>query len=104
MANIINSTDFDNLMAKKGTALVDFYADWCGPCKMMAPVVDALAEKMKGKADVVKVNVDKESALANKFGVISIPCFVFFKNGEKVDTLIGGQPDNKLEETLNKYL
>lgn len=104
MANIINTNDFETLLAKKGTLLVDFYADWCGPCKMMSPIVEALSQKMKGKADVVKVNVDREASLANKFGVVSIPCFIFFKNGEKVDTLIGGQPENKLEETLSKYL
>lgn len=84
--------------------LIDFYADWCGPCKMMAPVVESIAEKYAGKAKVGKVNVDEQEELAAKFGVMSIPTFVFIKNGQKVNQAIGGMPSAKLEEMLEAIL
>lgn len=84
--------------------LIDFYADWCGPCKMMAPVVESIAEKYAGKAKVGKVNVDEQEELAAKFGVMSIPTFVFIKNGQKVNQAIGGMTSAKLEEMLEAIL
>ena len=72
MAKIITKNEFDDAV-KEGVVLVDFYADWCGPCKMLAPVLDELAEDMKGRASVVKVNVDTETELAQKYQVSRIP-------------------------------
>ena len=84
--------------------LVDFYADWCGPCKMMAPLVHQLAEEYAGKAKIGKVNVDQNIELAQKYRVMSIPTFVFFKNGEAVKTVVGGMSKNELASQIDAEL
>ena len=84
--------------------LIDFYADWCGPCKMMAPVVEKLAEKYEGKVKVGKVNSDDEPELAQMFQVMSIPNFVIIKDGKVVDRVIGAVPQQALEEKLDAQL
>lgn len=84
--------------------LVDFYADWCGPCKMMGPVVEKLAEEMAGQAKVGKLNVDDEGALAQQYRVVSIPTFLIFKNGEVVDTMVGAMSAAALKEKLLKAM
>ena len=84
--------------------LVDFYADWCGPCKMMMPVVEKMAEKYDGKIKVGKVNSDEESSLAAKYNIMSIPSFLFFKNGELVDTTTGAMPADVLAGKLDSLL
>lgn len=84
--------------------LIDFYADWCGPCKMMSPVVEELAKEYAGKAKVAKINVDQESEIAEKYGVMSIPNFVFIKNGKLVDQQIGATAKAKLVQKLDKLI
>lgn len=84
--------------------LVDFYADWCGPCKMMMPVVEKMAEKYDGKIKVGKINSDDESALAAKYNIMSIPSFLLFKNGEVVETLTGAMPADVLAGKLDSLL
>ncbi|MBK1834584.1 thioredoxin [Roseibacillus ishigakijimensis] len=71
--------------------LVDFWAEWCGPCKSVAPIIDAVAGEVEGKAKVGKVNIDEAGELAQKYNVQSIPTFLFFKNGEVVDTIVGAR-------------
>ena len=80
---VINKAEFEQI-TKEGVVLVDFFATWCGPCKMLAPVLEELAEDMKGKAEIVKVDVDQEGDLAMKFGIMSVPTMIVFKNGEAV--------------------
>ncbi|MCR5771526.1 MAG: thioredoxin [Butyrivibrio sp.] len=82
--------------------LIDFYADWCGPCKMMGPVVEELAKEFDGKVKIGKVNVDEQQELAQKFGVMSIPYFAFIKNGELVDNTMGAVPKNILVSKLQQ--
>lgn len=77
--------------------LVDFWAPWCGPCKMIAPVLDELAAEMTGKAKFVKMNVDENPQVAGQFGIMSIPTLIVFKDGKPVNKLIGGQPKPQLK-------
>lgn len=80
--------------------LIDFWADWCGPCKMFSPIVEQFAEENEGKVKVGKINADEEQELAVRFGIRSIPTAILFKNGEEATRLIGLQPKEKLEELL----
>lgn len=84
--------------------LVDFYADWCGPCKMMAPLVKELAEKYEGKIRIGKLNIDENLDTAQKYRVMSIPTFIVFKNGEKVDSTMGAVPKSGLEAMIERVL
>ena len=84
--------------------LVDFYADWCGPCKMMSPVVEKIARDYSGKAKVGKVNVDEQQELARQFGIMSIPSFVFIKDGKKVDQAMGAMMPSALEARLARIV
>ena len=83
---------------------VDMYADWCGPCKMMAPVIDQLAAEYEGRVKVGKLNVDDSPEIAQQYGVMSIPTMLIFKGGEVVDKLIGGRPKSDLTGALDKVL
>lgn len=102
---IVNVTDqtFTN-ETNDGVVLVDFWAPWCGPCKMIAPVLEELDAELGGKAKIVKIDVDENQETAGKFGVMSIPTLLVFKNGEVVDQVIGFQPKEALAATLNKHL
>lgn len=82
--------------------LVDFYADWCGPCKMMGPIVDQLAEQYEGKIKIGKINIDDNSQIAAKYNVMSIPTFIFFKDGKAVETIVGGVSKDKLMNKLDQ--
>lgn len=98
----LTSSNFDE--AKSGVALVDFWAPWCGPCRMLAPVIDELAEEFDGKAKICKVNTDEEQDLAVEYGVRSIPTLLFFKDGEIKDTLIGAQSKQAIADKINSLL
>ncbi|WAC08815.1 MAG: thioredoxin [Thermodesulfobacteriota bacterium] len=84
--------------------LVDFWAEWCGPCKMIGPVVAEIAREFEGKIKVGKVNVDDNQATAAKFGIRGIPTLLFFKGGELVNQVVGVQPKSKLLELINKII
>ena len=88
----------------KELVVVDFYADWCGPCKMMAPIIEQLAEEYSGSVKIGKLNVDENPATAQKFRVMSIPTILFIKNGNVVDTIVGAVSKNLIEGkiTANK--
>jgi thioredoxin 1 len=83
--------------------LVDFYADWCGPCKMVAPIVAELADEYAGTFKIGKLNVDQESGTAEKYRVMSIPTLMVLKNGEVVDTIVGAVPKKTLQDKLEEY-
>jgi thioredoxin 1 len=89
---------------KDGVTLVDFWAPWCGPCRMIAPVLEEVDQEMGDKVKIVKVNVDENPETASKFGVMSIPTLLVFKNGELVDKTIGYQPKDALVQLLVKQV
>jgi len=84
--------------------LVDFWAPWCGPCRMVAPVVEEIAEMFIGKVKVVKLNTDENPNIASQYGIRSIPTLMIFKGGQKVDMVVGAVPKTTLANTLNKLL
>ena len=84
--------------------LVDFWAEWCGPCKMIGPIIDQIAVELQGKLKVGKVNVDDAQDLAGQFNVMSIPTLLIFKNGKPVDQIVGAMPKDKLLAKLNPHL
>jgi thioredoxin 1 len=106
-ANILKLTDADFDAQVKGQPLVvvDFWAEWCGPCRAIAPALEELAAEYDGRVAVGKVNVDENRQVAAKFGIRSIPTLLFFKDGSRVDQLIGGHPKGtikaKIEQVLN---
>jgi thioredoxin 1 len=105
MEYIFTEENFENEVLKSDIpVLVDFYADWCGPCKMMMPVVEKLAETYDGKVKVGKVNADENGNLAAKYNVMSIPSFLIIKNGEVVDSAMGAMPMDTLAKKLDAVL
>ena len=103
MVHKFTESNFDaEVLQSDLPVFVDFYADWCGPCKMMSPVIDKLAEEFAGRIKVGKVNVDENGDLAVKYGIMSIPNMVFFKNGEVVDRIVGAIPKPQIQARFEK--
>ncbi|HEY9570156.1 MAG TPA: thioredoxin [Metalysinibacillus sp.] len=102
---VINATDanFQDEI-KDGVVLVDFWAAWCGPCKMIAPVLEELATELEGKAKIVKVNVDENQGTASQYQIMSIPSLLLFKDGELVEKTMGFQPKEALQAFVEKHL
>ena len=99
----LNQQNFDEITSK-GVVLVDFWATWCGPCKMMAPNVEEIATEYIGKVTVGKVDVDECQELATRFGIMSIPTLIVFKDGEKKEVLVGYRLKMQIAQVLDKYL
>ncbi|MDW7657078.1 MAG: thioredoxin [Bacillota bacterium] len=105
MALTIKSDNFDEIVMKSDQpVLLDFWAVWCGPCRMVAPTIDKLAEDYKDRAVIGKVNVDEENDLAEQFRVMSIPTIYILKNGQVVERMIGARPYTELAAAIDKHL
>ena len=105
MALTIRSDNFDELVMKSDKPVVlDFWAVWCGPCRMVAPTIDKLSEDYQGRAVIGKVNVDEESDLAEQFKVMSIPTLYVLKNGQVIERLVGARPYAELAALIDKHL
>ncbi|UOY93328.1 thioredoxin [Ectobacillus sp. JY-23] len=101
---IVNATDQTFTQeVKEGLVLVDFWAPWCGPCRMIAPILEEIDEEMSGSIKIVKVNVDENSTIAAQFQIMSIPALILFKNGEIVETTVGYQSKEALTALISNY-
>ena len=100
----LDENEFDNFVRSHDLVLVDFWAEWCGPCRMIAPILDEIARDYAGRLVVAKVNVDRNRGLAMKFGVMSIPTLMLFKKGRPVDMMIGARPRSAIEEMIKRHL
>jgi len=102
---ILDAKSFDEELSRKGGGpiLVDFWAEWCGPCRLMAPILDKVAARLKGRARVAKVDVDENQALAAKFGIMSIPTMILFKDGQIVEQLVGTTSEENLAKLVDRH-
>ena len=99
----LNSDNFKEVIDNNEKVVVDFWASWCMPCRMVAPIFENLAKKYKNSIVFAKVNVDENPEIATKFGIMSIPNFIIFKNGEKIGEIVGEMPEKILEEKILSY-
>ncbi len=105
LVKTVSDADFQtDVLGSNVPVLVDFWAPWCGPCRMVAPVVDEVAAKYEGRVKVLKLNVDDNPNSASEYGVRSIPTLLIFKDGQVADTVVGAVPASTLSTTLEKYL
>ena len=105
MTKPIKDNEFESeVINSKLPVLIDFWAEWCGPCRMLAPILDQLSEEMEGKVKIVKMNIDENPETPSKFGVRGIPTMLLFKEGKQIATKVGVQPKNVLQEWINSSL
>lgn len=101
----LTDESFEEEVLKASTpVLVDFWAPWCGPCRMMAPTIDQIAKEMEGKIKVGKINIDQHNKYAGQFGIMSIPTFLFFKDGKVLEQMVGVIDKEDMKEKIEKYL
>ncbi|NJK28695.1 MAG: thioredoxin [Acaryochloris sp. RU_4_1] len=103
-AQVTDATFKEEVIDSDVPVLVDFWAPWCGPCRMVAPIVDEISEQYKGQIKVVKINTDENPNVASQYGIRSIPTLMVFKGGQRVDMVVGAVPKTTLATTLDKYL
>lgn len=103
-AEVTDASFKDEVLESSVPVLVDFWAPWCGPCRMVAPVVDEIAQQYAGQVKVVKINTDENPNVASQYGIRSIPTLMIFKDGQRVDMVVGAVPKTTLANTLEKYL
>ncbi len=105
MTRIIDAQSFEaEVLENEGVVLVDFFAEWCGPCKMMAPILDQLSDEYAGQATIAKLDIDTNPEISDRYRISAVPTLLIFKNGEKVDTIVGFQPKQSLELRLKAQL
>ena len=104
MAKIATNTSFDELLVSEKLVIVDFWATWCGPCRMLSPLLDEVEEEMADRITVVKVNVDDADEIAMRYRIMSIPTLVFVKNGQMVDRTVGAMPKSALVQRIEANL
>ena len=104
---VVNVTDRDfqtTVLGSEGVVLVDFWAPWCGPCRMVGPILEEIAKEYQDLLKIVKVNVDENPKIAGEYGIMSIPTMMIFKNGKMVETSVGAMPKPAIEEKLERWI
>ncbi|TMI37027.1 thioredoxin [Candidatus Bathyarchaeota archaeon] len=101
---VVNDSSFDSFISKYPLILVDCWAPWCGPCRLVSPIIDGLAREYSGKVVFGKLNTDENPATSGRFDIMAIPTLLVFKNGKQVDQIVGAVPKARIEETLKKYM
>ncbi len=105
MSEILNESNFDEFLKNNKNVVVDFFAEWCGPCKMLGPLMDEIAEEYQGQeVKIVKVNIEESPAIAQKFNVMSIPTLIYFQSGEIKDVAIGLMPKDQIKERIDSLI
>ena len=105
MAQVISSEEFNNLVEHvEGIAVVDFFATWCGPCKMLAPVFQEVGNELEGKANFYKIDIDQSLDIARQFSVSTVPTVIIFRNGEPIERLVGFMPKENLLSKIREYI
>lgn len=101
----VNASNWDSEVLKaQGLVMIDFWAAWCGPCRMISPTVEELAKEYKGKVKVMKLNTDENSEIATRYKIMGIPTIMFFKNGVKLDQIVGVVPKQQLKAKIESFL
>ena len=100
---IVNSNEFRNEISE-GVVLVDFFATWCGPCKMLGPVLEDLGKELEGKAKIIKVDIDQSGDIADEFRISSVPTMILFKDNKIVDTMVGFLPKERIKQIIESNL
>lgn len=104
MALQITDATLNDVLATDKLVVIDFWAEWCGPCKMIGPIIDELSEEYKDRAVIGKVNVDDNDDVTSKYGIRNIPTVIFIKNGEQVDKVVGAASKARFAETIEKHI
>jgi len=104
MAIVITDSSFNELLSSEQPLVVDFWAEWCGPCKMIAPVIEELAEEYSGKVNIGKIDVDENNEISSRYGIRNIPTVLFFKNGQLVDKQVGATQKSALAQKIEALL
>lgn len=101
MRKIESNQEFEETIQKESNVVVDFYADWCGPCQALSPTLEELSKDFEGKVKIIKVNVDNQPEIAQRFSIRSIPTIVFFKNQKAIETIIGARTKDELQKKIS---
>jgi len=105
MTKQVTDQTFQEVVLKsEAPVLVDFWAEWCGPCRMLAPILDEVSEELQNQAKIVKLNIDENPQVTNQYGIRSIPTLILFKNGEALETRVGNLPKSKIKEWITSVL
>ena len=99
----LEKNNLDELI-KEGTHLLDFYAEWCGPCKMLSPILEKVEEDSKGEFNIVKIDVDESYDVAKKYGIMSVPTMIIFKDGDEQEKIVGLRQKNQIEDAVRNYI
>lgn len=101
---IIQSDEFDKVISESKPTIVDFFATWCGPCKMLSPILEKVEESSNGDFTIVKVDVDESYDIAKRYGIMSVPTMIIFKDGEEQEKIVGLRQKNQIEEAVRNYI